>query len=114
MSDAGKWTWGGVLAVFAVFGLMLAAHAQDTGAYVQGLMVFAFGAAASFWLIARGNGPTWTPTGEAVAPNDYSQAGVRAGWPACGDWAARGLQRGLAPPRRLSRPGLHLRSAATC
>ena len=108
MSDAGKWTWGGVLAVFAVFGLMLAAHAQDTGAYVQGLMVFVFGAAASFWLIARGNGPTWTPAGESVAATDYNEAVVRAGVTASTIWGLIGFLVGIWIALELAWPAFNL------
>ena len=53
MSDAGKWGWGTALVIVAIVGLFLAARAEDTPIYLHGLLIFAFGAAAAFWLIAR-------------------------------------------------------------
>ena len=47
-----KWLWGAALAGMAVLGLFLASASVDSGMYIHGLIISAFGVAGVFWLIA--------------------------------------------------------------
>ncbi len=105
MSDTGKWGWGAVLIGFAVLGLFLAARAEDTAIYLHGLLLFAFGAAAAFWLIARNGDRAGRPAGDA---SGYDDAVVRAGVIASSFWGIVGFLVGVYLALELAWPGFNL------
>ncbi len=105
MSDAGKWGWGAALVIVAIVGLFLAARAEDTPMYLHGLLIFAFGAAAAFWLIAREGDGRGRPAADAPG---YDDAVVRAGVIASTFWGVVGFLVGVYIALELAWPAFNL------
>ncbi len=81
MDDGGiaSWVAGAIMAVLALFGLVLASRAVDPPFYLFGLALFAFGVACVFGLIVRhtGGGQPAAPGRDDAAPAEAA-AGVSA------------------------------------
>ena len=105
MADAGKWLWGAFLAIVALIGLFAASQAADDAIYAHGLLLFAFGAVAAFWLIGR-DGSDWTVR-KAPGANDYDEAVIRAGIIASMVWGLVGFSVGLIIALQLAFPALN-------
>ena len=52
----GPWIFGVVMALLSMFGLFMASRAHDPMLSVVGFLLFAFGVAFIFWLIAKNTG----------------------------------------------------------
>lgn len=52
----GQWIFGAVMALLSLLGLFIASRAHDPIFYAVGLVIFAFGLAFIFWLIAKNTG----------------------------------------------------------
>ena len=53
MDGSGKWIMGGLMALMAILGLLMASRAQDSVFYFVGLLFFIFGVVFNFSLIGR-------------------------------------------------------------
>ena len=102
----GRWVWGGLATVVAVFGLFLAARAHDDVMYLHGLLLFLFGTCAAFWLI-RHDAPAWAADG-TIENSGYSEAVIRAGVVASMLWALVGFLVGVWIALELAYPALNL------
>lgn len=52
----GQWVLGALMGLLSLIGLLLASRAHEGALYVVGLLLFAFGVAFNYWLVARNTG----------------------------------------------------------
>jgi hypothetical protein len=55
-NHAGRWVFGALMTLLAIYGLFAAANARDTGFYIFGLAMFLFGVLFVFSLIGKYTG----------------------------------------------------------
>ncbi|MGE4217925.1 MAG: cytochrome-c oxidase, cbb3-type subunit I [Alphaproteobacteria bacterium] len=100
--------WGGLHVAIVLLGLVMAANAVDSAIYVHGLLFALFGVGVVYWMIGRGETPSWTPQGVATPRDGYNEAVVRAGVIASTFWGLAGFLVGVWIAFQLAFPVLNL------